>query len=59
MSSKGCFALHPLRFVSRQFLVWLEAKAKAEDRSIPYLLRKLIQAEMAREAKTKKPKPKG
>ncbi len=46
--------LHPLRVVGRQFLAWLEAKPKAEDRSIPYLLRKLIQAEMAREAKAKK-----
>ena len=52
--------LHPLRVVSRQFLAWLEAKAKAEDRSTPYLLRKLIQAAMARgaTAKAKKPKPK-
>ena len=60
MSSKVALPLHPLRVVSRQFLVWLEAKAKAEDRSIPYLLRKLIQAEMACEtrAKTKKKKAK-
>jgi hypothetical protein len=39
-----------------QFLAWLEAKPKAEDRSFPYLLRKLVQAEMAREPKAKKPK---
>ena len=52
--------LHPLRIVGWQFLAWLEAKAKAEDRSIPYLLRKPIQAEMAcgATAKAKKPKPK-
>ncbi|HZZ23236.1 MAG TPA: hypothetical protein VFE60_11980 [Roseiarcus sp.] len=49
-------SLHPLRVVSRQFVAWLEAKPKAEGRSISYLLRKLIQAEMVREVKAKKAK---
>jgi len=39
-------------------LAWLEARAKEEDRSVPYLIRKIIQEQMARETKAKKPKAK-
>jgi hypothetical protein len=44
--------------IPAEMLAWLEATAKAEDRSVPYLIRKIIQEQMAREPKAKKPKAK-
>ncbi len=41
-----------------EMLAWLEARAKEEDRSVPYLIRKIIQEQTARETKAKKPKAK-
>jgi hypothetical protein len=35
---------------------WLEATAKEQDRSLAYVIKRIIAAEMAREAKAKKPK---
>ena len=49
-----CFALHPLRVGGRQFLAWLEATATSEDRTVAYVIRRLIAAEIAREAKKTK-----
>jgi predicted DNA-binding protein len=39
-----------------EMLAWLEAVAKAEDRSVPYIIKKILSARMAREAKPKKTK---
>jgi hypothetical protein len=49
-----CFALHPLRVGGRQFLAWLKATATSEDRPVAYVIRRLISAEMPREAKAVK-----
>jgi hypothetical protein len=37
---------------------WLAARAKADQRSLAFIVMELVREEMAREAKVKKPKPK-
>jgi predicted HicB family RNase H-like nuclease len=38
---------------------WLQAEAKQQDRSLPYVIKQILAAEMAREQKAaKKPRPK-
>jgi hypothetical protein len=45
-----------LRRLPADVAQWLRARAAAEERSLAFIVARLIREQMAREAKTKKPK---